>query len=63
METEASHGVGVVSSNMVVALFLVSNGADMHIKDLRGNTPLSLCPKDSTALVKEYSEKGYIIIA
>lgn len=56
-EVDATHGVGVVSNNMIVALFLVSNSADMHLKDLRGNSPLGLCAKDTLALLKEYSEK------
>ena len=60
-EIEDTHGVGVVSSNMMVALFLVSNGADMHVKDLRGNSPLGLCAQDTCALLKEYSEKRYLV--
>lgn len=55
-EIEADYDVGVVSNNMIVALFLASNGADIHIKDLQGKSPLGLCAKDSTALLKQYSE-------
>ena len=31
-------------SNASIALFLASNGADLHVKNRKGQTPLDLCP-------------------
>ena len=56
-EIEADHGVGVVSADMIVALFLVTNGADIHLKNHKGQSPLSACTTDLTTFFKQYSER------
>ena len=56
-EMTAEHGEGVLSANMIVALFLIANGADMYMKNNNGQSPTSLCPSDSISLLRRYSER------
>lgn len=60
-EIEANYGVGVVSAGVIAALFMVTNGADIHIKNTASQSPLSLCAVDVAPLFKEYSERRSLI--
>lgn len=59
-EIVAEHGEGVLSANMIVALFLIANGADMHAKNKLGQSFISMCPSDSMSLLNRYSERKYV---
>ncbi|CAL1265913.1 unnamed protein product [Larinioides sclopetarius] len=60
--SELLMGLGTQSSdkksNASIACFLVSNGANLHIKNKKGQTPLDLCPDPNLckALTKCYKE-------
>ncbi len=56
-ELEAEHGKGVVSTNIVVGLFLIANGADMHVKNIIGQSATNMCSSDFTSLLNKYSER------
>ena len=47
-------------SSASIACFLAANGADLTIKNKKGQTPLDLCPDPnlSKALAKCYREKS-----
>lgn len=53
-EVEKVHGKNVVSPNVIVGLFLVSQGADIYIKNMRGVSPLQTQPVDISALLTQY---------
>ena len=59
-EVESKHGRLVVSSNVIVGLFLVANGADLYVKNLHGMSPMSLQPADSATLLKSYVRREYV---
>ena len=47
-------------SSASIALFLAANGADLHIKNKKGQTPLDLCPDPNLckALTKCHKDKN-----
>ena len=57
-------GLGTQSSdkksNASIACFLVSNGADLNMKNKKGQTPLDLCPDPNLckALTKCHKEQS-----
>jgi E3 ubiquitin-protein ligase mind-bomb len=50
-------------SSASIALFLAANGADLTIKNSKGQTPLDLCPDPNLckALAKCRKEKGLVL--
>ena len=58
-------GTGEKKSSASIACFLVANGADLTVKNKKGQTPLDLCPdpnlcKALTKCQKENSNQRYI---
>ncbi len=43
-------------SSASIACFLAANGADLSIKNKKGQTPLDLCPDPNLCKVKYHSE-------
>ena len=52
-EVEAEYGPNVVSLNVIVGMFLVSQGADTYTKNLKGVSPLQVQPADISELVSQ----------
>ena len=59
-EVEIVHGKNVVSPNVIVGMFLVSQGADTYTKNLKGISPLQIRPTDVSALMSQCRGRGYV---
>lgn len=57
-EVEVVHGKNVVSPNVIVGMFLVSQGADIHIKNYKGVSPLQTRPTDVSQLMEQCRGHG-----
>lgn len=54
-ELDRTCGKNTLSPNVVVAMFLVQEGADIRIKNKRGFTPLQARPPDVIELIVNYA--------
>ena len=47
-----------IPGHMILACFLVQEGADIHIKNKRGHSPMYLCPPDMQTLMLNFVNKS-----
>ena len=54
-ELTRTHGRRTISPNVMVGLFLVQEGAELHIKNKDGFSPLEVRPPDIGILLTDYA--------
>ena len=56
-ELQTRHGGFEFEAYVVVACMLVQEGADLHLKNKMGQSPLQRCTSDLAAVVKAFAQK------
>ena len=54
---ESDHNEPNFGSYLIVACMLVREGAELHIKDINGESPFQLCSAEEAAVIKTHAQK------